>query len=283
MMMRLAVVAFVGCAEGRFLTPSHVGDKIAVEKPQNATHKNVTATHKNVTALPVSDEQKLANLQHGLMAIKGLKAMFESDSELSGGNQFAQGALSSELSKDNSGIWDTINNMIATADDASKKMKNNATAAEKAKVMDDLEGSLDGKAQELNTGLGQVNEHQQDLDEEYVLGLLIMHQKDWTIEQQLNATRTLQKNNPLLDDFYKHHDSSKNLAAQLAALMDKKKAAKAAKAAKATAATPVKTEPPAKSDSTKSAPKVEKTTSKSKSAKVAAKLFLQLASSFHEM
>ena len=152
MMMRLAVVAFVGFAEARFLTPAHTADKLAPEKPQNSTHKNVTA-------VPVSDEQKLANLQHGLMAIKGLKAMFESDSELSGGNQFAQGALSSELSKDNSGIWDTINTMMAAADDAAKKMGSNATAAEKAKVMDDLEGSLDGKAQELNTGLGKVNEH----------------------------------------------------------------------------------------------------------------------------
>merc|ERR1719329_1420753 len=101
------------------------------------------------------------------------------------------------------------------------------TAAEKTQVMDSLETALDGKANDLNTGLGQVNEHQQDLDEEYVLGLLIMHQKDWTVAQQLNATKSLKKNNHLLEDFYEHHDSSKNLAAQLAALMDKKKAAKA--------------------------------------------------------
>jgi len=269
MMMRLAVVAFVGLAEGRFLTPSHTADKLAVEKPQNATHKNVTA-------VPVSDEQKLANLQHGLMAIKGLKAMFQSDSELSGGNQFAQGALSNELSKDNSGIWDTINTMMSAADDAAKKMKKNATAAEKAKVMDDLEESLDGKAQDLNHGLGKVNEHQQDLDEEYVLGLLIMHQKDWTVEQQLNATITLQKSDPLLEDFYKHHDSGRSLAAQLAALMDKKKASKSSKVTNTTAT-------PAKDASTKIAAKVGKATSTSKSAKVAAKLFLQLASSFREI
>jgi len=266
--MRLAVVAFVGFAEGRFLTaPSHAAEHIAPEKPQNASHKNVTA-------VPVSDEQKLANLQHGLMAIKGLKAMFESDTELSGGNKFAQGALSSELSKDNSGIWDTINTMMAAADQAASKMKKNATAAEKSKIMDSLETSLDAKSNDLNTGLGQVNEHQQDLDEEYVLGLLIMHQKDWTVDQQLNATKSLKKNNALLEDFYEHHDSSKNLAAQLAALMDKKKAAKASP-------TPAKTEPAAKTVSPKSAPKEEKTTSKS--SKVAAKLFLQLASSFREI
>jgi len=263
MMMRLAVVALVGFANGRFLAaPSHTAD-------QNATHKNVTV-------VPMTDEQKLANLQHGLMAIKGLKAMFQSDSELSGGNQFAQGALSNELSKDNSGIWDTINTMMAAADEASKKMKSNATAAEKAHLMDSLESNLDVKAEDLNKGLGHVNEHQQDLDEEYVLGLLIMHQKDWTVDQQLNATLTLKKNSPLLEDFYKHHDSTKPLAAQLAALMDKKKASKAS-------AVPVVTAPAAKTISTKSAPKVEQTTSKSKSAKVAAKLFLQLASSFREI
>lgn len=268
MMMRLAVVAFVGFAEGRFLTaPSHAADHLAVEKPQNASHKNVTA-------VPVSDEQKLANLQHGLMAIKGLKAMFESDTELSGGNKFAQGALSSELSKDSSGIWNTINTMMAAADDAAKKMKTNATAAEKSKIMDSLEDNLNGKAEELNKGLGQVNEHQQDLDEEYVLGLLIMHQKDWTVAKQLNATLALKKNNPVLEDFYEHHDSSKPLAAQLAELMDKKKAAKAS-------AAPVKHEPAVKTVSTPSSPKVEKTASKS--SKVAAKLFLQLASSFREI
>jgi len=273
MMMRLAVVAFAGFAEGRFLTaPSHTADHIALEKPQAPQN----ATHKNVTVVPLTDEQKLANLQHGLMAIKGLKAMFQSDSELSGGNQFAQGALSSELSKDNSGIWDTINSMIASADDASKKMKSNGTtAAEKSHLMDSLESSLDGKAEDLNKGLGHVNEHQEDLDEEYVLGLLIMHQKDWTIDQQLNATHTLKKNSPLLEELYKHHDKTP-LAAQLAALMDKKKAA-----AKASVA-PAKTEPAAKPVSVKSAPKVE-TASKSKSAKVAAKLFLQLASSFREI
>ena len=256
MMMRLAVVAFAGFAEGRFLAAP------------NTTHKNVTV---------VTDEQKLENLQHGLMAIKGLKAMFQSDSELSGGNQFAQGALSSELSKDNSGIWDTINTMMAAADDASKKMKSNATsAAEKAHLMDSLESSLDGKAEDLNKGLGQVNEHQQDLDEEYVLGLLIMHQKDWTVNQQLNATLRTSNKDPLLEDFYKHHDSSKPLSAQLAALMDKKKIAKVS-------TTPAKAAPAAKTTSAKSAPKVEQTTSKSKSAKVAAKLFLQLASSFREI
>lgn len=268
MMMRLAVVAFVGLSEGRFLTaPAHAADHIAPEKPQNASHKNVTAQ-------PVSDEQKLANLQHGLMAIKGLKSMFESDTELSHGNKFAQGALSSELSSDNSGIWDTINTMMAAADVAATKMKKGATAAEKSKIMDSLETSLDGKAEDLNKGLVQVNEHQQDLDEEYVLGLLIMHQKDWTVAQQLNATKSLKAHNPLLEDFYEHHDSKTPLAAQLAALMDKKKASKASGA-------PAKTEPAAKAVSTKSAPKEEKTTSKS--SKVAAKLFLQLASSFREI
>lgn len=273
MMMRLAVVAFAAFAEGRFLTtPSHAADHIAPEKSQ--TPQN--ATHKNVSVVPLTDEQKLANLQHGLMAIKGLKAMFQSDSELSGGNQFAQGALSSELSKDKSGIWDTINTMMAAADEASKKMKSNdMTAAEKTKVMDSLETTLDGKATDLNKGLGQVNEHQQDLDEEYVLGLLIMHQKDWTLDQQLNATFTLKKNSPLLEDLYEHHDSGKPLAAQLAALMDKKKAAKAS-------AMPAKTESAHPAD-TKSAPKAVQTTSKSKSAKVAAKLFLQLATSFREI
>jgi len=265
--MRLAVVAFAGLAEGRFLTaPAHAADHIAPEKSQNTSHKNVTAQ-------PVSDEQKLENLQHGLMAIKGLKAMFESDTELSGGNKFAQGALSSELSNDNSGIWDTINTMMAAANDAASKMKKGATASEKSKIMDSLENSLDGKAEDLNKGLVQVNEHQQDLDEEYVLGLLIMHQKDWTVAQQLNATKSLKSKNPLLEDFYEHHNSSKPLAAQLAALMDKKKAAKAS-------ATPAKAVP-AKAAAAKSAPKEEKTASKS--SKVAAKLFLQLASSFHEV
>jgi len=280
MMMRVAAfVALAAFVDGRLLAPAHVADHTALEKPQtpqkaNATHKNATVVAKK----PQTDEEKLANLPQGLMAIKGLKNMFQSDKELAGGNEFAQGALSSELSNDNSAIWNTVDGMISAATEASKQMKSNASASEKAKVMDSLESKLDGKAEDLNSGLGKVNEHQQDLDEEYVLGLLIMHQKDWTVEQQLNATLTLKKNSPLLESFYDHHDVKKPLAAQLAALMDKKKAAKAAPAAKV-AETKNASVVPAKTV----APKVEKAAPKAKAAKVAAKLFLQLASSFREI
>merc|ERR1719265_925046 len=92
---------------------------------------------------------------------------------------------------------------------------------EQKKAMDALESNLNGKAADLETVTKKVSSKQQKLDEEYVLGLLNMHRNDWNMTQQLNATATFMHGSPTLQELYKHHDSSKPLAMQLATLLDK--------------------------------------------------------------
>merc|ERR1719158_1316472 len=94
--------------------------------------------------------------------------------------------------------------------------------AEKDKAMASLEKDLDKKAEVLNNVNKDVSIKQQQQDEEYLLGLLILHRNDWSNEKKLNATETFMKNSPLLQNFFKHHDDKKPLETQLAALMDAK-------------------------------------------------------------
>merc|ERR1719375_2065623 len=106
--------------------------------------------------------------------------------------------------------------------------------------MASLEGELNKKASVLSNVNADVSKKQQEQDEEYVLGLLNLHRNDWSVEQQLNATKTFMHNSPVLQDFYKNHDAKKPLVPQLAALMDAAEKERSGKASKAVEAAPAK-------------------------------------------
>lgn len=192
--------------------------KKARVKVANATKAvNVTkaSVKKNISAL--SDEEQLSHLEAGLNVIQKLKTVFASAQQDSA-SKFANGAMSSELSDQNSAIWGAIDNMMSQAKKVQSEMKGKSKA-EKQKLMDSLENSLNSKAHVLSNVTKKVAQKQQSQDEEYLLGLL-MSKKDWTLKQQLNATHTFIADSPVIAELYKHHDDKKPLGAQLAALMD---------------------------------------------------------------
>lgn len=213
---------------------------------QNAT-ANATVKANATAKANVSDMEQIEKLQEGLKSIQKVRSLFANtgagphvDAE-----KFADGALSTELSKQDSKVWSSIEDMMAESMSAMSKMKAlKGNKAEQSKVMESLENSLNNKASVLNSVTDVVSKKQREQDEEYLLGLLIMHQKDWSMKQQLNATATFVKDSPLIKELYEHGDQSKSLAPQFAAMLDK--------------------------------------VAKSHSPKAAAKLFLQLASSLRQ-
>jgi len=62
-------------------------------------------------------------------------------------------------------------------------------------------------------------------NEEFLLGLLIMHQTsdDWIPEQFLDAVCDLSHDSPMIESLYWHHNDHEPMAAQLAALMDEER------------------------------------------------------------
>jgi len=216
----------------------------------NAT-KAANATKKSVAA--ISEEAQMAHLEAGLNVIQKLKSVFAS-AQKDSASKFANGAMSEELSDQNSAIWGAIDTMMSQAKKVSAEMKGKSKA-EKEKLMDSLEGSLSSKAGVLGSVTKNVAQKQQSRDEEYLLGLLMSH-KNWSMQRQLNATHTFIEDSPLIEKLYKHHDDKQPLAGQLAAMMDSAHA---------------------NATKTGAAPKL---TPKSATA---AKLFLQLADSLHRM
>jgi hypothetical protein len=167
----------------------------------------------------------LASLGKGLATIHNLQSLFLKDKAAvlkDGAEKFANGALSEELSNKDSQVWSTIETMIGATKDAMTAVKGKSKA-EREKIMESLESELNGKAEVLTNVNNDVTKKQQQQDEEYVLGLLLMHQKDWSMDEQLNATEKFMHSSPILQNLYEHHDATKPLAPQLAALMDKNK------------------------------------------------------------
>merc|ERR1719265_79105 len=155
----------------------------------NAT-KNVThAIKKNLT-----DDEQIQNLNSGLQTIMKLKAVFTAqdgvlDSAHSDVEKFAQGAMSSELSSKNSPVWAAIENMLTATAKTTEEMKGKSKA-EQEKIMDNLESLMNQKAATLKSVTEKAGEVQEQHSEEYLLGVLMHHQKDWSIEKQVNATKT---------------------------------------------------------------------------------------------
>jgi len=188
-------------------------------------------------ATPQDDAQTLEALGKGLKTIHNLRALFSKDKKdgpADGSEKFANGALSEELSNKDSQVWATIDTMIGATQTAMKSIQGKSKS-ERAQVMKSLEDSLDKHAGVLSNVTDDVSKKQMRQDEEYLLGLLLMHQNNWNMEKQLNATKQFMNKSPVLQKLFEHHDSSKPLAPQLAAMMDVKNKAGVAKVEKTTA------------------------------------------------
>jgi len=213
--------------------------KAVVVKQANATvAKKANATvakkapKKNLTAA-----EEIASLQSGLMMIHKLQASLTAEPAAEQGTpadkrdlvQFAQGAMTSELQKKDSKVWSTIDAMMKMTTQAMISMKGKSKA-EQEKVMDSLENDINGKAAILRNVTDKVGMQQEQHSEEYLLGVLMQHQKDWSFQKQLNVTKNFADNCLAAKDLVAHHNASQPLAPQLAAIMDSRKAKKAAKA-----------------------------------------------------
>lgn len=161
-----------------------------------------------------SESDQLAKLQHGLETIQNLRAHFAHPVD-----KFAEGALSEELSKKDSGVWSTLTDMMDTTAKAMKQMKGK-DKKQQHELMADLEKTMDSKAVNIMDITNKATKTQQGQDEEYLLGLLNQHPQ-WSMKQQLNATSTFMTYSPVIADLYHHYDAAKPLAPQLAELMDK--------------------------------------------------------------
>jgi hypothetical protein len=235
----LLAVCLICGTEGRLqATPTKGAVKenhtAAAVKPHNHTAvKNATnatkAPPKNLTA----DEQ-ISNLQNGLNTIMKLKAVFTAPSgglsAKSDVEKFAEGAMSSELSSKDSPVWDAIQTMLSATAKTTEQMKGKSKA-EQEKIMDGLEKQLNQKAATLRNVTEKAGETQEKHSEEYLLGVLMQHQKDWSIEKQVNATKTFVDTCDAARELLKNYNKTQPLAPQLAALMDHKKVPAAAKVA----------------------------------------------------
>jgi len=169
-----------------------------------------------------TEVESLEGLSKGLDTIHNLKALFAKDHTTErGAEKFANGALSEELSNKDSQVWSTIENMIGATQDAMKAVKGKSKS-EREQVMASLENKLDEKAGVLSNVNNDVSKKQEQQDEEYVLGLLLLHKDNWSMEKQLNATETFMHGSPILEKLFAHHDANKPLAPQLAAMLDSK-------------------------------------------------------------
>jgi len=190
---------------------------------KEANHTVKAQVNQTVKANSSNDLATLESLGKGLTTIHNLQSLFAKDkSKLQdGAEKFANGALSEELSNKDSQVWSTIETMIGVTQNAMAAVKGKSKA-DREKIMSSLEGELNKKAEVLTTVNNDVTKKQTQQDEEYVLGLLLMHQKDWSMDEQLNATEKFMHGSQILHELYEHHDPATPLAPQLANLMDKK-------------------------------------------------------------
>lgn len=97
---------------------------------------------------------------------------------------------------------------------APQKKQASASVAGKGSTMDEIDAQLEATDQKSLVD-----------NEEFLLGLLIMHQTsgDWIPEQYLDAVCDLAHGSPMITRLYFHHSDSEPMAAQLAAMMDEER------------------------------------------------------------
>merc|ERR1712032_853764 len=109
-------------------------------------------------------------------------------------------------SKD-SAVWAVIGAMVNSTQKVMAEMKGKNQDQQK-KIMESLETELDSKAGVLRNVTNEAGKRQVVQDEEYVLGLLNMHARDWPMEEQLETVQKFMGNSPKLAALYKHHNAS---------------------------------------------------------------------------
>jgi hypothetical protein len=193
---------------------------VPAQKPAQAKAKQAAKSTPKAEQ-PVSEEEQLNRLQNGLVSIRKLKSTFQAEGKADDLQQFAQGAMTSELGKSDSSVWSTIETMLDATAAVTSQMKGKSQA-EKEKLMTSLSDTLTKKAHNLQTAADSASKLNQEHSNEYLLGLLMQH-TEWSEEKQLNATRKFAHDSPIITKLLAHHDETKPLAPQLAALMDKEK------------------------------------------------------------
>jgi hypothetical protein len=261
------------------LRASHVieagnGTSKVVSKPAAKKVAQTNGTHlaaapvatKDVTKAPskiMTDEEQISNLQSGLKMLVSLKAAFTAqgiktkapNTDL---EKFAQGAISNELASKESPVWASIERMLAVTDETAANMTGKSKS-EKDEYMNSLAKTLNYNSLTLDKVTQKARTVQKQRSEEYLLGVLMQHQKDWSMEEQLNTTRKFAElgNCDAAKKLLNSYNKSMPLAPQFAALMDQKNAT-------------------AQFMTSEKAPKAAKVVTEH----AAAKMFLQLVSSF---
>jgi len=163
------------------------------------------------------------------------------------------------LASKDSPVWGAIHSMLAFTSETAANMTSKSQI-EQERYMNGLTKVLNEGALTLFKVTQKASAVQTQHDDEYLLGVLMQHQRDWSMEQQLNATKKF-VNCEAAKKLLQNYNKSEPLAPQFAALMDQKMA-------NATAGNVTK--------------KVL-TTLKAAAEKTAAKMFLQLVSSFDRL
>jgi len=233
MMIRhvLLICAAAAVAGSRLRAPGNGSNASVNNHTQKVSMSNHTqklnVSQVNVTATPqrnLTDMEKVEKLQDGLKSIQSVQALFVARANAGragGAEKFAEGALTEELSKKDSEVWSVISAMVASTEKVVSDMKGKSKDEQK-KIMNSLEAELDNKAVVLHNVTEDAGKRQVVQDEEYVLGLLNMHKKEWSVEKQLETVKKFMGNSAKLAELYKHHNSSQPLATQLAVMMDSK-------------------------------------------------------------
>merc|ERR1719296_188589 len=176
----------------------------------NASSKKLNASHpqRNLT-----DLEKIEKLQDGLKSIQNVEAMFvarhraEAGAPAVGAQKFADGALTEELSNQESPVWAAIAAMVNSTQRVMSQMKGKSKDEQK-KMMESLEAEMDTKAGVLHNVTEDAGKKQVVQDEEYVLGLLNMHKSQWNMTKQLETVKKFMGKSPKLAELYAHHDDS---------------------------------------------------------------------------
>jgi len=246
--------------------------------PQNATNGTQPKTMHKLTA-----EEQVATVAASLKTIQNLKAMFTSDDALTSGgiSEMAAGGMTTELSKKDSAVWTTIAAMVNASQKVMTEMKGKSKA-DADKLMDNLEKEMNNQSVVLDNVSDRVAASNEKHSAEYVLGLLNMHAKDWSTEKQLNVTMQFKNGSLAVWELAASHDMNKPFAPQLAAIMDEEKQALVKATEKASKKNATKT---ANNTAIAKVVTPAKVVAANKAivAKKAAKQFIQLVASLHEM
>jgi len=179
--------------------------------------------------------EQLTGFKQALETIKNLQADFTAGPVASGDaqgmQQIAEGAMTTELHKQNGQFWASIQQMLNETTGAMAKMTN-ATASGRKNILHDLESSINASADTLKDVTVNAGKKQEEQSDEYLVGLLNQHRNEWSMEKQLNVTKQF-SSSPTAQELLKHHNMKEPFAAQLARLMDSTRSASKSKVSKA--------------------------------------------------